>query len=380
MSIIHLNNNRYLIKSGNQYVNFDGVQKLTKPDYIELHLSNQKVLRCSTNHLVLTKSGFKSANKIKPNTKLTNNISVVKVQYINKPIELYDVINSETSQYNTYDIISHNCSFEGSAETLIPNDVLMTLETKEPIQQRDDVYYFEMPQKLHNYVITVDVSRGRGDDYSTFSVFDVSANPYNIVCTFKNNTINPLLEYPLLLQKIGNLYNNAVVLIENNDLGEGVATNLWFDLEYDNMIWTNAHNEISASGVLGVRTTRKVKSTGCQALKDLLSNHQLIVNDQRIIQELNVFIKQDKGLYGASDTKINDDLVQNIWLFSWFTKQNYFQDVANGDPNAKMAKKFEQKVDDYLPLGFRSDGLEDYNNFTDPYSYNQDQLDLMKGF
>lgn len=380
MSTIHSNNNRYLIKSGNQYVNFDGIQKLTKPDYIELHLSNQKILRCSTNHLILTKSGFESANQIKPNAKLTNNISIVKVQYVNKPIELYDVINSETSQYNTYDIISHNCSFEGSAETLIPNDVLMTLETKDPIQQRDDVYYFEMPQKLHNYVITVDVSRGRGDDYSAFSIIDVSVNPYVVVCTFKNNTINPLLEYPLLLQKVGTLYNNAVICIENNDLGEGVAHNLWFDLEYDSMIWTNAHNEISASGVLGFRTTRKVKSTGCQALKDLLSNHQLILNDQRWIQELNVFIKQDKGLYGASDTKINDDGVASLWNFGWLTKQSYFQDIANGNPNATMAKKFEQKVDDYLPIGFRSDGLEDYNTYTDPYSYNQDQLDLMRGF
>ena len=380
MSTIHLNNNRYLIKSGNQYVDFDGIQKLTKPDYIELHLSNQKILRCSTNHLVLTKSGFKSANKIKPNTKLTNNISVINIKYVNKPIELYDIVNSEDHQYNTFDIISHNCSFEGSAETLIPNDVLMTLETKDPIQKRDDVYYFEMPQKLHNYVMTVDTSRGRGEDYSAFIVIDVSINPYSIVCTFKNNTINALLEYPLLLDKIARFYNNALISMENNDLGEGVAHNLWFDLEYDNMIWTNAHNEISASGVLGVRTTRKVKSTGCQALRDLLSNHQLVVNDQRIIQELNVFIKQDKGLYGASDTKINDDLCSCLFQAGWLTKQSYFQDVANGNPNATMAKKFEQKVDDYLPIGFRSDGLEDYNNFTDPYSYNQDQLDLMKGF
>ena len=36
-------------------------------------------------------------------------------------------------------------------------------------------------QRGHNYVATVDVSQGRGIDYSTFSIFDVSIKPFKQV-------------------------------------------------------------------------------------------------------------------------------------------------------------------------------------------------------
>ena len=34
----------------------------------------------------------------------------------------------------------------------------------------------------HEYIMTVDVSKGRGQDYSTFSVFDISTSPFSTGC------------------------------------------------------------------------------------------------------------------------------------------------------------------------------------------------------
>jgi hypothetical protein len=53
-------------------------------------------------------------------------------------------------------------------------------------------------------------------------VFDVSVLPYKVVAIYADNTISPML-YPGLIMNIAIKYNNAVVLIETNDIGEAVA-------------------------------------------------------------------------------------------------------------------------------------------------------------
>ena len=199
--------------------------------------------------------------------------------------------------------------------------------------------------------------------------------PYNVVCTFKNNKVSANIEYPMIINRIGRLYNEALVLVENNDLGEAVGSSLWYDCEYENLVWT--HNEkIAGHGVIGVKTTRKVKNTGCQALKELIDSHQLLVNDYRIIQELSVFVRQKKGLYGAQDTSINDDLTATMWLFGWLTQQTYFIDLTNTNTNQALGKRFKEQIDDYLPFGAVSDGVNDFQ----PTSYQQldeDQISLL---
>ena len=45
----------------------------------------------------------------------------------------------------------------------------------------------------HNYIITVDVARGLGNDYSAFIVFDTTEYPYKVVAKYRNNEIKPML-------------------------------------------------------------------------------------------------------------------------------------------------------------------------------------------
>ena len=52
---------------------------------------------------------------------------------------------------------------------------------------------FEQAIPEHNYVITVDVSRGVGNDYSAFTVMDTTTIPYKMVARYKNNEIKPIV-------------------------------------------------------------------------------------------------------------------------------------------------------------------------------------------
>lgn len=373
--IVH--NTTYLIKSGNQWVPFDAIKRSARSDLVSIRFSDQSTLTCTRDHLI--RVGVKTfiracngrvgqrvigAGKIVSNT-LIDGLNVV-----------YDIVNSANGCYNTNNVISHNCSFIGSSETLIESSKLEAIPTVDPIEIKGHVFYFEMPVEKHSYCITVDTSRGRGRDYSAFTVFDITKMPYNIVCTFKDNEIS-VIEYPILIATIGKMYNNALIQIENNDLGESVANSLWYDLEYDNLVWTR-NQDINGGGknsIVGVRTSRKLKSNGCQAVKNLIECDQLVINDQRIKDELRIFVRQSKGLYGASNTKINDDLVSTLWQFGWLSSQNYFANLTDINTSQALAKQYANKIEEFLPFGFKTDGFDD--DWLSKNRLNSDQIELL---
>lgn len=371
-----IKNNDYLIDDGyGHFVKFEGINNVGMRKIVKTIFDDDTALTTTHNHRVLTQDNcFIETKDIPIGTVLQNNKRVV-CQKLEGDANVFDIVGSETGTYWTNGVISHNCSFVGSSNTLIESSLLHTIVYDSPLSERSDVCYFKYPVPDHDYVMTVDVSRGRGLDYTAFSVIDITTNPYNVVCSFKNNTISPNVELPVLLNKIARMYNNALVLIENNDLGESVGNALWYDWEYDNLVWT--HNEqIAGHGVIGVKTTRKVKSVGNNALKSLIENHQLILHDIRYIKELAVYVRQKKGLYGAQDTKINDDLTATLWLFGWLTQQTYFQDLTNKNINQTIGKKFVDDVDNYLPMGFFTDGINDTDRDM-PY-LDRDQINMLQ--
>ena len=50
-------------------------------------------------------------------------------------------------------------------------------------------------------MITVDVARGLGNDYSAFIVFDITEFPYKVVAKYRNNEIKPML-FPNIIHSV----------------------------------------------------------------------------------------------------------------------------------------------------------------------------------
>ena len=76
---------------------------------------------------------------------------------------------------------------------------------------KDNVIMYEPPKKNHTYVCTVDVATGRGLDYSTFTIIDVSVQPFKQVATYRDSMISPLL-FPDILNKYVKPYNTPLSL------------------------------------------------------------------------------------------------------------------------------------------------------------------------
>ena len=103
------------------------------------------------------------------------------------------------------------CEFLGSVDTLISAAKLKALVFEEPISSSKGLDVYEKPKEKSEYLLTVDVSRGIGGDYSAFIVFDITTVPYRVVAKYRNNEVKPML-FPNVINDVARAYNNAWVL------------------------------------------------------------------------------------------------------------------------------------------------------------------------
>lgn len=263
-----------------------------------------------------------------------------------------------------------DAEFLGSSLTLLTGATMSRLSARTPVKWYKDGMYaglkiYENPSKDKNYAMTVDVSRGRHLDYSTFMVFDVTSYPHRIVASFRNNQIAPLM-YAAIIQKTAHEYNDAYTLIEINDVGSQVAEELYYTYEYDNMFWTKSGERLGQKGAdpyPGIRTTKKTKRIGCNNLKDIIDKEQLIVDDQDAIDEFASFVQSKAGSYEA-DEGFHDDMVMCLVLFAWLVTQPWFVDLFDKSMRNQMYSNLIHEMEnDCLTIEY-SNGLEDYHTET----------------
>jgi len=277
------------------------------------------------------------------------------------------IANTSEQQFK----VEFECEFLGSVNTLINPSKLKNLVYENPIQKNAGFDVYESPIKDHNYLITVDVARGLGNDYSAFIVFDITNFPYKAVAKYRNNEIKPML-FPSIIADIGKAYNKAFILCEVNDIGDQVASILNYDLEYDNLLMCSQRGragQVVGAGFsgkrsqLGVRTTQAVKKLGCSNLKTLLEDDKILIIDYDIISELTTFSQKHNSF--EAEEGCNDDLAMCLVIFAWLVAQDYFKEMTDNDVRKRIYEEQKNQIEqDMAPFGFMSDGLDD-NSFVD---------------
>jgi len=357
---VRLNKTNKKILTPNGYESFLGVNKITKNSYIHLKFSNGQELKCSEDHPLMTCEGIVRAKDIDKLTEIESidgGCFVTSKRHIKRKIELFDIVNSgKDNIYYSNGIVSHNCEFHGSTNTLIDGGKLQALYAKEPLElDENDAYgmevyenrikesYDEETQKLvdkdHIYVICADVSEGKNLDYTTFSVIDSSTIPYRQVATYRNNTISPML-FPDVLKLCAEYYNNAYVLIEINNNPQ-VADTLYQDLEYENVFKIFSGNkkaqQLSENGRAnqnGVNMSPLVKRTGCSALKTIVETNKLEIYSSETIYELTRFIATNNSF--AAEEGAHDDLAMTLVMFGWLSTQKLFIELSSTDIRKRL--------------------------------------------
>ena len=277
------------------------------------------------------------------------------------------IANTSDAQFK----VEFECEFLGSVDTLIAPSKLRSLVYENPIKRNAGLDVYEAPKNKHDYVITVDVARGVGADYSAFVCVDITEFPHKVVAKYRNNEIKPML-FPNIIYEIAKNYNEAYILCEVNDIGDQVASIIQYDLEYQNLLMCSMRGragQVVGQGFsgkktqLGVKMSKTVKKVGSLNLKTMIEENKLIFSDYEIISELTTFISKSNSF--EAEEGCNDDLAMCLVIYAWLVQMDYFKELTDQDVRKRLYEEQKNQIEqDMAPFGFLNDGLDD-DSFTD---------------
>ena len=174
------------------------------------------------------------------------------------------------------------------------------------------------PQESGQYILTADVARGDGSDYSVAQVFDVTTMTQ--VAEYQGK-ITPDMFAPQLYS-MASEYNDALLIIENNSLGIGVLSRLQ-DMSYKNLYYSikSTHEYVdeataeAMNGVAGFTMSMKTRPLVIGKFEEFVRNKLINIKSARLVNEVKTFVWHN-GRPQAMRS-YNDDLVIATAIGCW---------------------------------------------------------------
>lgn len=215
-------------------------------------------------------------------------------------------------------------SFNASGETVIdPEDIeRLRKSCSEPKKKSwmDRNYFVWKPYNHQGkYLISADVARGDGQDYSVFHVINV--NTMEQVAEYQGRV--EMDHFTNLLFDTGVEYGNAMIVVENNNIGYTVAQKLG-EMDYKNLFYShkNSHEYVHPNAAIGnsnvtpgFNTSVKTRPLIIAKLDEMIRNNAIHINSPRLVRELEKFI----WVHGRPEAQkgYNDDLVMALAIACW---------------------------------------------------------------
>jgi len=223
-----------------------------------------------------------------------------------------------------------DCDFITSGRGVIDGILLEKMKEssiREPMEKRgiDSNYWiWEPPNYTKNYVVSADVSRGDGTDYSAFHIIDIES--LEQVAEYKGKISTQ--DFGNMLVNVASEYNNALLVVENNNIGWAAIQQV-IDREYPNLFYTskdlqyvdvqhqmtNKYRAQERNMVPGFSTTSKTRPLIIAKLEEMFREESVMVHSHRLIDELFVFIYN--GNRAEAMSGYNDDLVMSFAIALW---------------------------------------------------------------
>ncbi len=243
----------------------------------------------------------------------------------------------KSANMNERDIAQElECNFNASGDTVVSAENLKWLESNmyEPPQKSwwdRNLFVWFAPVFGERYMVTADVARGDGQDYSAFHV--VKLSDMSQVAEYYGKI--PPDEFAGLLCKTGREYNEAVIIVENNNVGLSCLEHIKLEQypavyysrrgdskpgEIVNLSWGNPDADLIA----GFTTSQKTRPLIITKLDEYIRNHNVLIRSKRFLYEIKTFI----WLNGRAEAMRgrNDDLVMalafGVWIKDTFLSPN----------------------------------------------------------
>ena len=217
-----------------------------------------------------------------------------------------------------------DCDFNTSGDTVFYNEYIEFYEQshmKEPLEKRGvdkNLWVWESADYSRMYMVVADVARGDGKDYSAFHVIDIESNSQ--VAEYKGQIGTK--EFGHLLVGIANEYNEALLVVENANVGWSTIQTI-LDRGYQNMYYSPKSDALNAESyfdkyqdknkmVPGFTMSTRTRPMVIGKFTEYVSDHGVTFYSKRLIEEMKVFVwKNGKA---QAQPGYNDDLIMSFGI------------------------------------------------------------------
>jgi ribosomal protein S8 len=337
-----ISDNKYtVLNHKNEFVNFDGIYKKLTCETIKIYTNNHQIETSKTHKLIKNNNKVFVNDLVIGDSILTKNgyENVIKIEYFNEEKYVYDLVNvGINSLYLTNGIVSHNCSFLGSGNNFIDEENIKRIEDtqiKDPIRMEYDDFFWiwEDPIRDKSYVMTVDVSTGAGDDYSTIIIMKRHETHLEEVAEFKHKVSPDTLG--VIANDYGLRYNNAYAIVDITGGIGAMTAKTMLELGYNNMHYTVSRHEPTKEKltdyvkedengktlVPGFVISTSNRGMILTEMKRAIEANEVDIKSYRLISEFKTFITTTNNRVADHRRSFNDDLVialaMGIYVFSY---------------------------------------------------------------
>ena len=252
-----------------------------------------------------------------------------------------------------------DADFVSSGNTVLtPETIKYYLDNgiSDPLEKRgydNETWIWEKPDYNKQYIVSADVARGDGSDYSAYVIFDIEH--VRQVAEFKGKIDTK--EFGNMLVTAATEYNDALLVIENATVGWAAIQqvidrgypNLYYtqqDIKYKDTErqFTNKLNSLNKKAVAGFTTSPKVRPMMINKLEEYFRTFSIEIHSERLIYELQSLIWN--GLKAEAAQGFNDDLVMCVAICLWVRDMALQLNMESVDFAKSMINSFQVNRDD----------------------------------
>lgn len=282
-----------------------------------------------------------------------------------------------------------DCQFATSGDTVISNEILEKLDKQsimDPLQKmhRDELWIWRFAQNKENYILSADVARGDGSDFSAFQILSIQKNEQVAEYKGKISTV----EFGQLIVRIAKMYNNALVVVENASIGWAVLQeiinqgykNLYYHKKDYKYIDPELHSRIRQSknfdkqkDIVGFTTSSRTRPLIIERMITIIQNNEFVIHSKRLLNQFWTFIWLNGKQQAMSG--YNDDLVMALAIGIWVRNTAY---IINKEARA-FAKTRLASINSGLNLKYKeqsqiSSGFFNSNNAFEQLQQNKIEI------
>ena len=217
-----------------------------------------------------------------------------------------------------------DCDFSTSGDVVFYGEWMEFIKEttiSEPTERRgvdQNLWIWEPADYSREYMITADVARGDGKDFSACHVMDIQTNTQ--VAEYKGQM--PPKEFGYFLTGLATEFNNAMLVVENANIGWATLDAIR-ERDYKNLYQSPKSDQLTAESYLrvyegnsemvpGFTMSMRTRPLCINKMREFIGDKSVVIRSKRLLEEMKVFIWRNGRPEAQSG--YNDDLVMSFGI------------------------------------------------------------------